>query len=160
MIHTTKSGPAKLQRVVTISDIKQVCSDSEGCPGRSWTFTIKTHSSKKPLVLQASSAETAATWVQLLSARLASHEERLQKHKIFDSGLGQAHAGAEASGDEDGGLGALDGHTAAGTASPEGEGIAAAVDHSTGAAVREAMCTGAAVSPAHNMVRVAVSLHV
>lgn len=95
MIHTTKSGLSKLQRSVTIADIKQVCSDSEGNPGRSWTFTIKTHSIKKPLVLQASSAETAATWVQLLSARLASHEERLQKHKICESGLGQAHAGGD-----------------------------------------------------------------
>jgi len=35
--------------------------------GRRWIIEIKTHSNKKPLIMQAASGQTAATWVKLLS---------------------------------------------------------------------------------------------
>ena len=47
MVYQSKTGPAKLHRVITISDLKTVLRDPEGHQGRSNTFAIKTHSNKK-----------------------------------------------------------------------------------------------------------------
>jgi len=174
--------------------------------GRRWIIQIKTHSNKKPLVMQAASQATAATWVKLLlevqhtalispsrnscpsaacgafvaecgsltvcmifllaktasnpcrcrtilnlpaqspHQAVAAHEERMQKHDVFDRGLEDGvnrgdrnRAGCSAvedSGTEDG-------------VSGRKEGMAGG-----GAVVKEASAASAASVGPHKMARV------
>jgi len=57
--HHKNKFPKKMKEVETKPGVRG--------QGRRWIIEIKTHSNKKPLIMQAASGQTAATWVKLLS---------------------------------------------------------------------------------------------
>jgi len=88
MICNTRSGPAKLSRVIPVCDIKNIkAGASRAVADRANLMTVDTNFEKKPFFFQAPGAEAAETWIRELQAARQRHDDKLQKVNVFGDGV-------------------------------------------------------------------------